>query len=261
MDDKGQDKESKALSKDTGFDSFVLEKSIFSNVFDKDIRRVYLYKKAERLARAVHLIAPAFVNSPALRVRADQIAVALVDGAVLPPLAARENVSRELLALSSLLAMARTGGLLSAMNAELIARESHLLLEELASYEEPRMSLDPMQSIAELTRESRKGAASSLSRLAPRAALPAARPAKQARLDKGHVSDNDKGHSAPVNASRREAIVSVIRTKGPSRIKDISTLIRDVSEKTIQRELQALVTAGILIKEGERRWTVYSLQS
>jgi len=32
-----------------------------------------------------------------------------------------------------------------------------------------------------------------------------------------------------------------------------------VSEKTIQRELQALVATGAVKKEGERRWTRYSL--
>ena len=36
-------------------------------------------------------------------------------------------------------------------------------------------------------------------------------------------------------------------------------MVRDVSEKTIQRELQALVEAGKVTRTGERRWTTYSL--
>jgi hypothetical protein len=116
---------------------FVLEKSIFSNIFEKDIRRVYIYKKAERLAKAIHLVAPAFRNSPALRDRMDHVAVGLVDAAILPPTSARDALSRELLALSSVLSIGRTGGLLSSMNAELISREAQNLLQEVAAYEEP----------------------------------------------------------------------------------------------------------------------------
>jgi DNA-binding transcriptional ArsR family regulator len=53
--------------------------------------------------------------------------------------------------------------------------------------------------------------------------------------------------------------MSVIQSKGKVSIKDISTLIRGVSEKTIQRELAALIEAGIVEKQGERRWSTYSL--
>ena len=77
---------------------FVLEKSIFSNIFDKDIKRVFIYKKAERLAKAIHLITPAFQNTPSLRDRIDSIAVGLVDAAILSPGPARTALSRELLA-------------------------------------------------------------------------------------------------------------------------------------------------------------------
>ena len=42
-------------------------------------------------------------------------------------------------------------------------------------------------------------------------------------------------------------------------IKDVSPLISGCSEKTIQRELLAMVYAGILRKMGEKRWSRYSL--
>ena len=40
---------------------------------------------------------------------------------------------------------------------------------------------------------------------------------------------------------------------------DIAQTIRDCSEKTIQRELIALIQGGIVKKTGERRWSKYSL--
>jgi DNA-binding transcriptional ArsR family regulator len=252
MDDKGQTNKSSQLSKEHNFDDFVLEKSIFSNVFDKDIRRVYIYKKAERLARALHLVSPAFAHSTALKRRADEIAIALVDGAVLPPLVARAALSRELLALSSLLSIVRTTGVLSSMNADLIGREAHMLLEEIASYEEPRLLLEHAPTLAELAKEAPKKTQTE------RQAMPKiARPEGTNSIgqSKGHLSDT------PQRGSRRETILGLLRSKGPSYIKDISTVMLDVSEKTIQRELQALVGTGAVKKEGERRWTRYSLPS
>ena len=113
-------------------DAFVLEKNIFSNIFEKDIRRVYIYKKAERLARALHMITPAFESSPALRNRADVVAINIIDAATLTPGQARAALARELLALSSVLSIANTSGMLSSMNADLIGKEARMLLQEIA---------------------------------------------------------------------------------------------------------------------------------
>ena len=236
-------------------DDFVLEKSIFSNIFEKDIRRVYIYKKAERLAKAIHLITPAFTDSVSLRNRIDAVAIGLVDAACLPPGAARAALSRELLALSSVLSIARTGGLLSPMNAELIAREAHLLLQEVAAYEEPRLFLDEAPTLADLARRAGREVSPQSSRAPkpPRAAhqLVHKKPVSS-DLPVKDIKDTNKGHG------RKDVILEVMRQRGGSAsIKDVSTLIRDVSEKTIQRELQALIEAGVLRKEGERRWSTY----
>lgn len=241
-----------AGNSNASFDAFVLDKGIFSNVFDKDIRRVYIYKKAERLAKAIHLIAPAFRNSSALRGKLDLIAVGLVDGAVLPPVASREKLSRELLSLSSVLSIARAGGILSAMNADVIGKEAHVLLEEIAGYEEPRLVLEEVPTLATLARtEALAQVRVARMQVAP---PPADRPAPYIGQSKGQtVSDT------PKRSTRRDAVLAVLKEKGPSYIKDISMVVRDVSEKTIQRELAALVAEGTVTREGERRWTTYAL--
>lgn len=235
-------------------DDFVLDKGIFSNVFDKDIKRVYVYKKAERLAKAIHLVSPAFRSSQAMRDRIDRIAVGLVDAAVLPPATARDALARELLALSSVLSIARAGGLLSAMNADLIAREAQLLLHEVAGYEEPRLFLEDAPTLAELVRSSTRQQPS------PVRVASATRPAEKREMVSPLVV-GDKGHTPEpaVRGTRQDAILAILSQKGPSYIKDISTVIRDVSEKTIQRELQSLIEAGKVTKTGERRWTTYSI--
>ncbi len=242
--------------KDAHGDDFVLEKSIFSNIFERDIKRVYIYKKAERLAKAIHLVAPAFTDSISLRNRIDGIAIGLVDAAIRPPAAARAALSRELLALSSVLSIARTGGMLSNMNAELIAREAHLLLQEVAAYEEPRLFLDEVPSLADIAK--RAGRDAPLPGSAQKQSAPQ-RSGKESH--KGHEKDIPiKDLPVAVNRmpDRQEAILQVLKTRPQGAgIKDVSTVIRDVSEKTIQRELTALIESGTVRKEGERRWSTY----
>jgi hypothetical protein len=59
---------------------------------------------------------------------------------------------------------------------------------------------------------------------------------------------------------RAERIKTVLEAKPQATIKDISEIITDVSEKTIQRELNSLIEKGQVIREGERRWSKYSVR-
>lgn len=58
---------------------------------------------------------------------------------------------------------------------------------------------------------------------------------------------------------RAERIKTVLEAKPKATIKDISEVVTDVSEKTIQRELNSLIEKGQVIREGERRWSTYSV--
>ena len=269
MQDKGQDKgvrTSKNQENGLRVSDFVLDKFIFSNVFEKDIRRIYIYRKTERLAKALQMIAPAFASAPSLRTRLDGISVALIDAAVLPTNTVRAGLSRELLALSSILSVASAGSLLSEMNAEIIAREAHMLLQEIASYEEPKLFLEESPTLAELAKRAPDvrdlfGVAKSIGESLPNNSAP--KSAGKHSEFKGHVSDISDNASVEEQesaySSRQESILRIIKSKGPVYIKDISTVIREVSEKTIQRELQSLLNLGAIQKEGERRWTRYSI--
>lgn len=59
---------------------------------------------------------------------------------------------------------------------------------------------------------------------------------------------------------RRKIILALIKQKPSLTVKDIAKSIPGVSEKTIQRELLAMVAESILMKRGERRWSTYSLR-
>jgi hypothetical protein len=58
---------------------------------------------------------------------------------------------------------------------------------------------------------------------------------------------------------RRERIKTVLDAKGEATIKDIASVVTDCSEKTIQRELNAMIEDNIVKRHGERRWSRYSL--
>ncbi|MEM9336958.1 MAG: hypothetical protein AAGA35_03830 [Patescibacteria group bacterium] len=105
----------------------------------------------------------------------------------------------------------------------------------------------------------------------PRSATPATAPAPAVtqtpatspRAPRVTVPANDmSSDAAVVRASmpdRATRILTVLEAAGESSIKDITDVIRDCSEKTIQRELNSLIEKGKVIRSGERRWSRYSV--
>ncbi|MGB8815807.1 MAG: hypothetical protein WCC74_01015 [Minisyncoccia bacterium] len=76
-----------------------------------------------------------------------------------------------------------------------------------------------------------------------------------------NTQQKSKGHLEIIKDKndRQEVIIAMLKKDKILTIKDFAVRIRDCSEKTIQRELIALMTKGILKKEGVRRWSKYSL--
>ena len=58
---------------------------------------------------------------------------------------------------------------------------------------------------------------------------------------------------------RKTLIIDLLKKQSNLTIKDFTKVIHNCSEKTIQRELLDLVSKGVIKKEGERRWSTYSL--
>ncbi len=62
-----------------------------------------------------------------------------------------------------------------------------------------------------------------------------------------------------VSNTRDTLILDVIKNRGEVSIKDIASIVKGVSSKTVQRSLITLVQKGIIKRTGERRWSKYSL--
>jgi len=72
-------------------------------------------------------------------------------------------------------------------------------------------------------------------------------------IHKGHADVQEK------KSERQELIITTLKGQSNLTIKDFAKIIKGCSEKTIQRELIAMVDNGLIKKEGERRWSRYSL--
>ncbi len=82
--------------------------------------------------------------------------------------------------------------------------------------------------------------------------------ATRVNIPKGDISsDAHLVYSQLVDRATR--IKTVLEAVPEATIKDIAEVITDVSEKTIQRELNSLIEKGQVIRQGERRWSKYSI--
>lgn len=61
------------------------------------------------------------------------------------------------------------------------------------------------------------------------------------------------------SGDRRKIILALLKQRPSQNVKDIAKSFSGVSEKTIQRELLAMVAEGAIRKQGDRRWSTYSL--
>lgn len=72
--------------------------------------------------------------------------------------------------------------------------------------------------------------------------------------DSGKKQQGNKGQS-----NRASLILQALKVQKTASIKALAAAVTGCSEKTIQRELAALIEQGLVRKTGERRWSVYSL--
>ncbi len=79
-------------------------------------------------------------------------------------------------------------------------------------------------------------------------------------LREPHAAQGEKNSYETTNFTERQKMMLEHLTKnGPVKVSDFFSRFSDISSKTIQRDLQDLVAKNILKKEGEKRWTVYTL--
>lgn len=174
------------------------------------------------------------------------------------------NFRLELEGAVSLCEMARLAGLVSAMNVTILVEECDKLIHFLDTPEDvltlpktlpPEFFVIPEEVAVHDIQEDKRHVSGASAQQHVRTENRDVYKGQTASTSKGQPKDENKAKQR----DRRATILGILQTRDKINVKDVSQIITDCSEKTLQRELLGLVAQGVLKKEGERRWSMYSL--
>lgn len=258
--------------------------SVFK-LFQKDSYLLFIYKKSERIISAVYLVSNFFPDSEPLKWQFRTIGVGVIShnlSLTLNPLYRSERfyqLAAELVKLLSLLDISHLAGLISEMNFAILKKELESLLETLnmkgfqpsaradknSLFDKDFFTVPPDELSPSLSNIVPGGqVAGGASHPWPaQSQQPSDAPIGHSKghpylKDKQITIGNDLSGIKDIHA-RQSSIIELLKTKSNLTIKDFSQIIKGCSTKTIQRELLKLVKIGVLKKEGERRWSRYSI--
>jgi len=232
--------------KNRGLDTFVrvLESVPSAHPFGSDRAGEKLYQRAEKIAAAILLLTRHLPASEPLREQARSLALSLLPLILEAPheaAVAKSLASTKLMAhtrhLISLLRLMVIDGLVAQANAEAVTAA----LNELHAI--GLMSRPPVSDEVAFYREDFADTS-----------------------DKRHIKDIKDVKRASILAretgapDRKDRIITILREGGEQNIRDIATKLPEYGEKTIQRELGALMSQGIVRRAGLKRWSRYSLE-
>lgn len=231
--------------------------SIRTEPFGRNVFGERVFRRAERVAIALHLITNHISSGEPARHAVRELAVALLSEIVAMRDTFRNPDSQECIEAQglvrraiSLVRLLAASGRISLQNAEaLVAALDDLGVSLMTSQRTPLA-----ESLA-FTRED-----FAVEGGAPIAAVKDRRRPVRVRSSKGEAraATLSVGASAPSHA-RSEEIVGILGTQGQLGIKDIAASLPSYSEKMIQRELKRLVELGRVRKAGAKRWSTYAL--
>lgn len=207
----------------------------------------YLVLKIEKLTAALHLVTGFLNNSDPIKYKLRdqglvvlQLGLNFKYGPIFYKTAGIDDLKRAIDTLVSFITVALTDSSVSQMNLTILQKEYHDLYNYLDRYQINQ------ESLVEKIELPKPGLAPSFS-----SKERGEHPNRSLRGGQGGVLSS-------VNTERREQILGYIKAHGWSPIADIAKAVPGVSDKTVQRELVALLNEGIILKKGDRRWARYN---
>ncbi len=140
-----------------------------------------------------------------------------------------------------LLDIASMSALISKMNGDILRREYESLRSNLLQIE--KKELDTIKDNLQMSLSSGNGTAVDPSTY------------EEAPVSKPERHQPETGS----DKSRRIKIVEILRSSNLLSVGEIAKLFPECSSKTIQRELAALIGEGSVKRQGDRRWSKYSV--
>jgi hypothetical protein len=203
--------------------------------------------KSHRIASAIYLVTGFFNDSEPMKWRLRTLSNDLVSEKEKDKISTIRDIS-------ALFTVAKTAGLISEANYEILVRELSRFREMI------EVPLDQSIFQAPLSYEKALPEPKEQEPVKDKKPYEEVKPAKSELLDEIPTRPLKQFGAVSVKKnSRQSVIIALLKRKKEIMIKDVSPLISGCSEKTIQRELSAMVAAGILRKIGDKRWSRYSL--
>ncbi len=244
----------------------------------------FAIKKTEKLVTALYMVTDCMEREDGMKIRLRTLGVDLLSSAhsfgISTPYDKQHSVDKSnshIAEILSLIEIANTMGFVSEMNANILKKEFNILRTEIARFEEKnsvnKSTVKKVYSHTQAILDDQSfGVQLPVYKEAPM--LPSQ--FWSDNISKGqNIKDNENSvfykkntkdtfsnpiKSAPINKEERsQKMLDLIKQKKDISIKDISVAFTDCSEKTIQRELNNLVSKGLLKKTGSKRWSRYSL--
>lgn len=237
--------------------------------FDNDNNFVLVYKKTEKLASAVYMVTGLFFESEpmkwTLRKKVGELLSFILSYKDVQDGARGEfvyDVKTQVTGLVSLLDISLHGGLISQMNFSILKKE-FLNLISLISDTGFSLNVPIVNNLSKTFFDVSPAYLANLKKDSDGEKIYRT-PESTNLIQKMSLSNiKDKTFGADKDnlkkATRQSIILGLLRKKKELTIKDIAAVIKDCSEKTIQRELNSFISAGLLKREGVRRWSKYSL--
>ncbi len=206
-----------------------------TNIKDKSETFGFLVAKTEKLATATYILTESLKDAEPLKWYLRDKSLSLLSGVLSQRL--DETAQRSVSEILSLIELALAGRLVSEQNFNILRREYQALREGLLSGRYRPENLDFSTPV-----------------------LPP--PSRQTRtfITADHQTPAATG-PLPGREERTRRILDLLRAKGPAPIKDLAQALPGLGAKTVQRELNRLVSTGLVKREGERRWSRYQLAS
>lgn len=216
----------------------------------------YIYKKTEKLVSALYMLSNFISDKEPIKWQMREEGVELLSRSLSfitdqgRSLANLNSFISAALKFLSFLEVSYVGGVISEMNYRILKTEFESLIQAVESAEkkdnqnslifpEHFFEISNGQQISKLEDENTSKGQNIMS--------------DRMSIKKEPTKQKDK-------SNRQEIIMSLLKKNKELGIKDFVSSISDCSEKTIQRELVVLVAKGLIRKEGEKRWSRYSIK-
>lgn len=214
---------------------------------------MYVLKKLEKIVSATFLVTDLFPEKDILGEQLRSVSLDLVAKASRDQ--SLESIQGALIEFISLLNIAHQSGRCSDMNYSILKSEIDNLVQKIQKDIEGTFTLsktffDAPEVATESVREGHSAHVNvkqAQSNTAPDSQTHNKR--QTSRSDRVSIKKHE----------RQEKILKLIKDMKQAQVSDLSQKISGVSDKTIQRELGVLVEQGKVRREGQRRWSTYSL--